>query len=173
MSFAPRHVLVAIPQSGKDADEIAASLVDVACDVAKPHGARLTFATVVPPFGAGLLLGPDVPAQVAQHVLEAERAGVDVARRRLEDLAGRARARGVEATAVVATDGDDVAEQLARTAQGRFADLVVACTHARRGVRRFLLGSVAERLVRLVDAPVLLVRPPWGVELDELGKRIG
>jgi nucleotide-binding universal stress UspA family protein len=38
-------------------------------------------------------------------------------------------------------------------------DLVVMTTHGRGGVRRLVLGSVADRLVRS-GAPVLLVRPP-------------
>jgi nucleotide-binding universal stress UspA family protein len=39
-------------------------------------------------------------------------------------------------------------------------DLVVIGTHGRRGVARFLLGSVAERIVRLSPIPVLTVHPP-------------
>jgi nucleotide-binding universal stress UspA family protein len=37
------------------------------------------------------------------------------------------------------------------------ADLVVMGTHGRRGIERFLLGSVAERTVRTSPAPVLTV----------------
>ena len=37
------------------------------------------------------------------------------------------------------------------------ADLIVMGTHGRRGVGRFLLGSVAEQVVRLADCPVLTV----------------
>ncbi|MFB6251934.1 MAG: universal stress protein [Halobellus sp.] len=37
------------------------------------------------------------------------------------------------------------------------ADLVVLGTHGRRGVERFVLGSVAEKVVRLSDTPVLVV----------------
>lgn len=36
-------------------------------------------------------------------------------------------------------------------------DLLVLTSHGRGGVRRWLLGSVAEKLVREADAPVLLV----------------
>jgi nucleotide-binding universal stress UspA family protein len=38
-------------------------------------------------------------------------------------------------------------------------DIVVMTSHGRSGVRRWLLGSVAEYLVRHADAPVLLVPP--------------
>lgn len=40
------------------------------------------------------------------------------------------------------------------------ADLVVIGTHGRRGVRRWLLGSVAEGVVRVASKPVLFVRGP-------------
>lgn len=38
------------------------------------------------------------------------------------------------------------------------ADLIVMGTHGRTGVGRHILGSVAERTVRLADRPVLTVR---------------
>ena len=38
------------------------------------------------------------------------------------------------------------------------ADLVVMTTHGRSGVRRWLLGSVADKLIREANAPILLVR---------------
>ncbi|QKG91586.1 universal stress protein [Halorubrum salinarum] len=38
------------------------------------------------------------------------------------------------------------------------ADLVVMGTHGRTGVERYLLGSVAEKVVRLSDVPVMTVR---------------
>jgi nucleotide-binding universal stress UspA family protein len=38
------------------------------------------------------------------------------------------------------------------------ADLVVVSSHGRTGIVRLLLGSVAERIVRLAPCPVLVVR---------------
>jgi universal stress protein A len=40
------------------------------------------------------------------------------------------------------------------------SDLIVMGTHGRRGVKRLLLGSVAESIVRIAPCPVLLVRGP-------------
>jgi nucleotide-binding universal stress UspA family protein len=40
------------------------------------------------------------------------------------------------------------------------ADLVVIGTHGRRGIARVIMGSVAERVVRMATCPVLTVRPP-------------
>ncbi|MDH5479962.1 MAG: universal stress protein [Nitrosomonas sp.] len=39
------------------------------------------------------------------------------------------------------------------------ADLIVVGTANRRGMRRFVVGSVAEQLVSLVESSILLVRP--------------
>jgi len=38
------------------------------------------------------------------------------------------------------------------------ADLIVIGTHGRRGVRRLMIGSDAERIVRMAPVPVLLIR---------------
>jgi nucleotide-binding universal stress UspA family protein len=38
--------------------------------------------------------------------------------------------------------------------------LVIVGTHGRTGVRHLLLGSIAEKLVRLSPVPVLTVPPP-------------
>jgi len=38
------------------------------------------------------------------------------------------------------------------------ADLLVIGTHGRRGFSHFLLGSVAENIIRIATTPVLLVR---------------
>ncbi len=48
---------------------------------------------------------------------------------------------------------------LAQLANDIEADLVVVGTHGRRGLQRFLLGSVAEGVVRLAPCPVFVVRP--------------
>jgi len=37
--------------------------------------------------------------------------------------------------------------------------MIVLATHGRSGVRRMLLGSVADKLVRTSDLPVLVTRP--------------
>jgi Universal stress protein family len=42
-------------------------------------------------------------------------------------------------------------------AQQRY-DLIIAATHGRTGVKRWVLGSVAERLIESSQTPVLLVR---------------
>jgi nucleotide-binding universal stress UspA family protein len=52
--------------------------------------------------------------------------------------------------------GDPVSEIVRRT---EAHDLVVMSTHGRSGLTRFLMGSVAERVVRGAHSSVLVVRP--------------
>ena len=52
----------------------------------------------------------------------------------------------------------DVATALIEYASAIEADLVVMCTHGRTGLTRWALGSIAERVTRKLDRPLLLVR---------------
>lgn len=51
------------------------------------------------------------------------------------------------------------AEALLRYVQDMRPDLVVMTTHARGGLERAWLGSVADRLLRTLEIPMLLIRP--------------
>jgi len=72
--------------------------------------------------------------------------------------------------AVLAADGLDEARPAVRVApdpalevveyaKELHADLIVIGTHGRTGVSRFLMGSVAENVIRTAPCPVLVVRP--------------
>jgi nucleotide-binding universal stress UspA family protein len=50
-----------------------------------------------------------------------------------------------------------VANEITRIAKEKHADLVVSSTHGRSGLKRFMLGSVTERLIRSLPCPVLSV----------------
>jgi nucleotide-binding universal stress UspA family protein len=50
------------------------------------------------------------------------------------------------------------AETIVRVAQERSADLIVMSTHGRTGLQHVLMGSVAEKVVRLAPCPVLTVK---------------
>jgi nucleotide-binding universal stress UspA family protein len=54
--------------------------------------------------------------------------------------------------------GGPAADKIVREARKQRADLIVLGTHGRRGVRRLVLGSDAEQVVRTAPMPVLLVR---------------
>jgi len=50
------------------------------------------------------------------------------------------------------------AEEIAELARDEATELIVIPSHSRRGMERWLLGSVAERVVRLAPCPVLVLR---------------
>jgi nucleotide-binding universal stress UspA family protein len=51
------------------------------------------------------------------------------------------------------------AEEIIRYAEQEGVDLIVIATHGRTGLRHIVMGSVAERIVRLSNIPVLSVKP--------------
>ncbi|MBQ4568103.1 MAG: universal stress protein [Desulfovibrio sp.] len=51
------------------------------------------------------------------------------------------------------------AEEILRRAHEEEADLIVMGTHGRKGIDRILFGSVAEKVVKNADMPVLTIRP--------------
>jgi nucleotide-binding universal stress UspA family protein len=57
---------------------------------------------------------------------------------------------------------EDVATCLQRYVLKYQPDLVILGTHGHRGVRRAILGSVAEQFLRFSTGPVMLVRDPGG-----------
>jgi nucleotide-binding universal stress UspA family protein len=78
------------------------------------------------------------------------------AEHQLARLVGKARKAGVRVSAMVVTG--DPARQIVRTARTTRADLIVMGTHGRRGVSKFFLGSVAERVIATASCPVMTVR---------------
>jgi nucleotide-binding universal stress UspA family protein len=68
-------------------------------------------------------------------------------------------AQGARAeTAMPEAIGARAADLILAEAKQWPADLIVMGTHGRRGVRRLLMGSDAEQVVRMASMPVLLVR---------------
>jgi nucleotide-binding universal stress UspA family protein len=135
-----------------DFSETATHALGVAADLAERHGGRITALHVLTPFYSG----PGYPTQdeiawTAPDEMARER------ERRLGDLvrdALGARARLVACRAVV---GEAVPAILDAA---RDADLIVIATIGRTGLARFLIGSVAEKVVRHAEVPVLTVRAP-------------
>jgi nucleotide-binding universal stress UspA family protein len=76
----------------------------------------------------------------------------------LEDWVSKARGEGLAARAALRTGVPY--EEIVALARDERADLVVIGTRGRSGLDRVLLGSVADRVVRLAPCPVLTVREP-------------
>jgi nucleotide-binding universal stress UspA family protein len=97
--------------------------------------------------------------------LEATEPGVvwetvsDASRRRHAEAALRERLAGSDCEgANVTIPIGDPGREIAQTAEDAEADLIVLPSHGRTGISRLLIGSVAERVVRLAHCPVLVLR---------------
>ncbi len=144
------HILAAIDFSeGSDAALACARMI------AERFGARLHLLHVIEDPGVAAA-GPDgyvVDVHTLREALQAD------AEQKLADLL--AAHPGVPVTAEVVFGRP--AATIARVAADRGTDLVVVGTHGRSGFSRLMLGSVAERVLRLAPCPVLTVR---GVPAD-------
>jgi len=123
--------------------------LELASQLAKQNSATVFLLTVigVPPAAAVEL--PPVPV-FPNPEFEAE------SRRRLEAIA-QDKLTGVPYETFVASG--NAAPEILNLAAARKIDLIVMGTHGRTGVKHFLLGSVAERVVRESPVPVLTIHP--------------
>ncbi|MBI5200700.1 MAG: universal stress protein [Elusimicrobia bacterium] len=113
-----------------------------ALQVAEQSGAKIEVLYVQPWVRNAIGLGAPEPVLNVQAGEQA-----------LQEL--RARVGGKAQVFEVTGDAD---EEIVAWAQKRRADLIVMGTHARTGLDRVLLGSVAEAVVRKSSVPVLVVR---------------
>ncbi|HEY7636280.1 MAG TPA: universal stress protein [Gemmatimonadales bacterium] len=82
----------------------------------------------------------------------------DAANDYLNDIAERVRADGIKASSA-AVLGVTVAEALLELAGPERYGIIAIATHGRGGLRRLALGSVADKLIRAADIPVLVCHP--------------
>lgn len=78
------------------------------------------------------------------------------ARKYLDEKVAALKARGVEKVSSVLVEGAG-ADEIIRYARNHPDTLVAMSTHGRSGVKRWVLGSVTEKVVRHSDDPVLVV----------------
>jgi nucleotide-binding universal stress UspA family protein len=76
----------------------------------------------------------------------------------LSAVKARLRKGGIAVETVVESERPG-AVGILRCAEERLIDLIVMASHGRGGLKRLVLGSVADKVVRAADVPVLLVRP--------------
>ncbi len=87
---------------------------------------------------------------------EAQLKAVQEAEAYLQKVEDRLKAKGFEVDSHVRFGND--AEEIVEHAAQKEIDLIAMTTHGRSGVKRFLLGSVAEKVLRHATKPIFLVR---------------
>jgi nucleotide-binding universal stress UspA family protein len=101
------------------------------------------------------MVSPETPASTLQIAESIRTAGAGL----LQQCESKVTNAGITVDAeLIETVGDSAGECIVRKAKEVGADLIVCGTHGRRGIRRVLLGSDAEYIVRRAPVPVLLVR---------------
>jgi nucleotide-binding universal stress UspA family protein len=131
---------------GTDGSETAASAVDQAGELAKAVGAAVHVVSAY----AGAVRPPEEERSDREKVANAALVVAEAAAERL-------RSSGVREVSVHDYD-EDPAEALIATAEEVHADLIVVGNRGVSGVRRFLLGSVAQKVVQHAPCGVLVAR---------------
>jgi nucleotide-binding universal stress UspA family protein len=135
---------------GTDGSETAARALKEAGDLAKSTGARLHIVSAYEP-ASGVRVGGDTPERASWMV------GPDVqVDAVLDDAAGAMHANGVEAECH-ARKGDP-ADALLDVASENDADVIVVGNKGMTGTKRFLLGSVPDKISHHAPCSVLIVR---------------
>jgi nucleotide-binding universal stress UspA family protein len=147
-----------------DGSQLSARAVDHLLTL--PHAADLEYVLleVIPPGSAGVAPAVDTPAWAAvMATAEANLGAMDPAQvragaeQRLSAIAQRLRARGAKVVDVRVVEAAGPADAIAAAVRTELADFIAMTTHGSSGFKRIVLGSVAERVVRESDVPVLLV----------------
>lgn len=140
-----------------DGSTLAEEALPHAQSLACLSGAELVLFQAVPDLAAELRLEELSPIKVAT-VGERQHQLVDQATRALERLADNLQLHHLKAT--FAVDVGPAAEKIVDYASAHEIDLIVVNTHGRTGVRRWVLGSVAAKVIEAALCPVLLIRAP-------------
>jgi nucleotide-binding universal stress UspA family protein len=143
----PRKIL-----SPVDFSEASNKALAIAVDLAKHFHADLLLVHVIP------MLPPVSGADFfreAEYVRELQRE----AEARLRSVLAPVLADGVTAESLVAVSNDTSGEIL-RAAELRHADMIVIATHGMTGWRPMIFGSTAEKVTKLANCPVLVIRAP-------------
>jgi nucleotide-binding universal stress UspA family protein len=136
-----------------DGSSLAEQALPVGAAIARKAGAALHLVTVIEPAPVMVL-----PAELPVPLEPIEPAATVELSDYLQLIAGATReAQQREPTTAVLHGG--AAASLGLYVRERTIDLVVMTTHARKGLSRWWLGSVADSLVRQLRVPVLLLHP--------------
>ena len=141
----PKNILVPT-----DLSEGAEEALDYACELARKLDATIHLVNVIgiPAIGVPEL-GVAITATLIDQMIADNQKAID-------ELAAR-KCSSARMGQVLLKTGD-ARDLINQTAIEVGADLIIIGTHGRRGVKRALLGSIAETVVRSAPCPVLTVR---------------
>ena len=140
---------------GVDDSRFSADLVRAVVNQFRPKDTEVRVLHVLQP--VALSEPPEMAAGYAPELESEEQPAHDL----VERIAKELRSAGFMADTAVATG--DVRESIIDSAAEWNSDLIVVGSHGQRGLRRFLLGSVAEFVARHATCSVEIVRTPVSI----------
>ncbi len=143
-----KHILIPL-----DGSKLAEETIPLAARIAALCDSRITLLRVVIP---RLVVGR--PSYILDFDVQLLEQYERDAERYLESIAARLRESTPNVDAIVVL-ADNPPRAILDWAAEQGADLIAMSTHGRSGFRRFMLGSVADKIVRGAHVPVLLTRP--------------
>jgi nucleotide-binding universal stress UspA family protein len=132
-----------------DGSELSRKALDQAEKLAKTFDAEIILFQVVPflpIYGSPELVTPLIVDEKQKESAE----------KYLTNLAEELKKRGLKVTAMVRT-GQQVAVEIIDFAKETGVGLIVMCTHGRSGITRWVLGSVAHKVLTRTETPILLL----------------
>jgi nucleotide-binding universal stress UspA family protein len=146
-----RSILVAT-----DLSDSSAPALRTAYALLRPHGGRIELVTVHE-------RGPAVDGAIPRLAPELDAGERQLAEARLRALIPSDAAASGTVTATSLIEGNLAPEAILQAAERLGVDLIVLASRGRSGVRRAILGSVAEEVARHARVPVVIVHAPEGV----------
>ena len=146
-----KHILVPL-----DGSELAELAVDDAFSLAQLSQAEVTLLQVVYPAEEVFGVESGYPIYLDQQWGNQKILGLEY----LNDVRKRKAEKGL--VIHLAVEMGAPAETIINYACQNSVDLIVMATHGRSGLQRWVYGSVADKVLRHADAPVLLVRSYTG-----------
>ena len=137
-----------------DGSPLAEAALEPATELARLWDAEISLVQVVRPI---ILSEPNLtfPSSYSDQATAIRR---DLAQDYIKDVAERVRESGLRSTGI-AVIGGAVSQTLIDLASPERVGLMVVATHGRGGLKRLVLGSVADKLIRGANVPVLVIRP--------------
>ena len=144
------HIMVPL-----DGSELAECVFGHVIDIATCNKSKVTLTRVVPPLvmATAEYAGMISPAQFQKI----EDSDIAVATKYLAEKQAFFKEKGFDVETEVMFG--NVVDSLASFVEAHGVDLIIIATHGRSGVSRWVMGSVAERILRSSKVPVLIVRP--------------
>lgn len=134
-----------------DFSDCANDAIEVAFEIAKKTGSKILFLhSLEVPTGWVMM-----PKDLEDHYPDIQKE-IGSSKGQLSELVQIAKRAGIEASPLLAFS--DSYKDVAQTLKDKNQDLIVIGSHGRKGADKFFLGSVATKIMRVSETPVLVIK---------------